>query len=638
MRGGVLGYVFGRAHGDDFAAAGAAFRAQVDYPIRRLDDIQIVFDDYHRVALIAQPMQHVQQLLDVVEVQAGGGLVQDVERLAGAALGKFAGELHALRLAAGEGGGALAQAHVGEPHVHQRVQLALQHRHRVEEGAGLLDGHVQHFMDVLALVAHFQRLAVVALALANVAGHVDVWQKVHFHLDDAIALAGFAAPALDVEAEAAGLVAPRSRFLGLREQFANRREQAGVGGGVGARRAANRALVDVYHLVEVFQALHVFKAARRDGRGAVQRPRRDGIEGVVHQRRLAGAGNAGNASEQAGRQIDGDVLQVVAACLHQTQHALAVEGRAFFGDGDGFGAGEELPGDGLIATHHFVERAGDDDFAAVNASAGADVDDVVGGANGFLVVFHHQHGVAEIAQVRQRSEQPGVVALVQADGRLVQDVHHAHQPGADLAGQTDALRLATGERVGTAVQGQIVQAHIHQKAQPSAYLVDDLVGDLAAPAAKPQRLEMRQDGFHRAVGEAGQRDVVDEDMARFLLEPGSFASGAGAHGEVLLQRFAHGVGFRLSIAAFDVRNDAFEAMAAGDAVAAFVDVAEVDALAAGAEQHGVLLLLGEALEGLLDVEAVVLGQRAEHVEVVDVASVPAANRAFRQVQAWLRHH
>ena len=47
-------------------------------------------------------------------------------------------------------------------------------------------------------------------------------------------------------------------------------------------------------------------------------------------------------------------------------------------------------------------RALRDDLAAVHAGARADVEHVVGGANGFLVVFDHQHGVAEVAQVLER--------------------------------------------------------------------------------------------------------------------------------------------------------------------------------------------------------------------------------------------
>jgi hypothetical protein len=59
-----------------------------------------------------------------------------------------------------------------------------------------------------------------------------------------------------------------------------------------------------------------------------------------------------------------------------------------------------------------------------------------------LVVLDDDHRVAEVAQVAQRVEQAGIVALVQADGRLVQHVEHAGEARADLRGEPDALALA----------------------------------------------------------------------------------------------------------------------------------------------------------------------------------------------------
>ena len=47
-----------------------------------LDDVQVVLDDQHRVARVHQALQHLDELADVVDVQAGGRLVQDVEGLA----------------------------------------------------------------------------------------------------------------------------------------------------------------------------------------------------------------------------------------------------------------------------------------------------------------------------------------------------------------------------------------------------------------------------------------------------------------------------------------------------------------------------------------------------------------------------
>ena len=69
------------------------------------------------------------------------------------------------------------------------------------------------------------------------------------------------------------------------------------------------------------------------------------------------------------------------------------------------------------------------------------VDKIIRRADRVLVVFDHQHGVAQIPQPGQGLQQAVVVALVQADRRLVEHVQHPGQPRADLRGQTDTLAL-----------------------------------------------------------------------------------------------------------------------------------------------------------------------------------------------------
>src|SRR5699024_2374736 len=101
-----------RAGGDDPPAAGAPVGTEVDDVVGRLDDVQVVLDDDHRVPLVDQPVQHLEQLADVLEVQARGRLVQHVDGASVGALVQLGGELDALRLAAGEGGGGLAELHV----------------------------------------------------------------------------------------------------------------------------------------------------------------------------------------------------------------------------------------------------------------------------------------------------------------------------------------------------------------------------------------------------------------------------------------------------------------------------------------------------------------------------------------------
>ena len=107
-----------------------------------------------------------------------------------------------------------------------------------------------------------------------------------------------------------------------------------------------------------------------------------------------------------------------------------------------------------------VERALGDEVAAARPRLRAEVDDPVGGAHHRLVVLDDEHGVAEVAQALERGDQAVVVRRVQADGRLVADVEHAHQRGADLRGQADALRLAAGEGAGAPVQRQVIDADV----------------------------------------------------------------------------------------------------------------------------------------------------------------------------------
>ena len=141
---------------------------------------------------------------------------------------------------------------------------------------------------------------------------------------------------------------------------------------------------------------------------------------------------------------------------------------------------------------HFRQRSRHHYFAAVNAGARSQIDDVVGAANRFLVMFDDEHGVSQIAQSFERFQQLLVVPLVQSDAGLVQNVEHADESGADLRGQPDALRLAAAQRAALAIQRQITQAHVPQKHQPGTNFFDDLPGNLL--------LEIREFQFGEKIG------------------------------------------------------------------------------------------------------------------------------------------
>ena len=169
------------------------------------------------------------------------------------------------------------------------------------------------------------------------------------------------------------------------------------------------------------------------------------IEHLVYQARLAAAGDAGDAGEHPERYFDVDILQIVLARAADDEFfpvPLAAPGRHGYAPR----AGEVLPGDAARLGDDVLHRALGHHLAAVDARAGADIDDPVRRAHGVLVVLDDDERVAQVAQFLERVDELAVVALVQPDAGLVEDVEHAHQRGADLRGQADALALAAGER------------------------------------------------------------------------------------------------------------------------------------------------------------------------------------------------
>ena len=97
------------------------------------------------------------------------------------------------------------------------------------------------------------------------------------------------------------------------------------------------------------------------------------------------------------------------------------------------------------------------------------------------------------SQLRERVEQDAVVARVEADGGLVEDVADAAQVRAELRGQPDPLRFAAGERRGGAVESEIPEADLPQKAQPRAELGQEVARDLRFTDTEVEALAERRD-------------------------------------------------------------------------------------------------------------------------------------------------
>ena len=380
-------------------------------------------------------------------------------------------------------------------------------------------------------------------------------------------------------------------------------------------------------------------ARRRVDHRLLQCGRDVAVQRVDHQRRLARARDAGDAGHQPERDLHGHVAQVVARGADDAQRPAALRRGTHGRHRDAAPAAQVLAGERLGRGLDFRGRALRDHAAAVDAGAGTEVHDVVRLADRVLVVLHDQHGVAEVAQPRERVEQALVVALVQADRRLVEDVHHADQPRADLAREPDALRLAARQRLGAAVERQVVEADVHQEGAggrrsraPGGARSRPRQPSTSSVAEEAQRVGDRQRGDLR------QRAAADEHVARREVEPAAAAVGAGPRAAVLGEFLAHRGRFGLAVAALEVGQDAFPRVAALRGAAPRVEVAELDAFLAAAVQQHVAHGLRQVAPRRLDVEAVVTGQRLDQLEVVRVAAVPAAHRAARQRQGRVHHH
>ena len=168
-----------------------------------------MFNHHHGVALIDQPLQHDQQLTNILKMQARGWLIQNVQGAACCTTAELLSQFHSLSLPPRQGGGRLPQFDIAQADIHQHLQLFMNVGNRAEEIGGLLNRHGQHVGDRFVAVQHFQGFAVVAFAVALIAIDIHIGQEVHFDFQQSIALTGLTAPPLNIEGKTARQIAAR---------------------------------------------------------------------------------------------------------------------------------------------------------------------------------------------------------------------------------------------------------------------------------------------------------------------------------------------------------------------------------------------------------------------------------------------
>ena len=196
-------------------------------------------------------------------------------------------------------------------------------------------------------------------------------------------------------------------------------------------------------------------------------------------------------------------------------------------------------------------------------------------------------------------EESFVVARVEADGRLVQNIQHATEVRAELGGEADALGFAAGEGFRGAVEREVVEADLGEEAQALADFRNDVAGNLGGGAGEFQRVAEGEGGGGRRVGEVRDGGFLDADMGGGFVEARAFANRAGA-GFLILESLVAALLVEFGL------DGGFEIMVGG--AKAFPDLAKTSAVLAPAvrrvegKEAGV-----EGLEGALARGAIHLG-------------------------------
>ena len=123
---GVLQNPRWRAFSDEIAALPATTGTKFDHPIRSRDHLEVMLDDEHTVAGVAEAQERAKEPLDIAEMQAGGGFVEKIQSVGRLRAGEFEGEFEALGLTTRERIGGLAEFQIAESELFENGENAPQ--------------------------------------------------------------------------------------------------------------------------------------------------------------------------------------------------------------------------------------------------------------------------------------------------------------------------------------------------------------------------------------------------------------------------------------------------------------------------------------------------------------------------------
>ena len=289
---------------------------------------------------------------------------------------------------------------------------------------------------------HFQRLPVIPQAVADFAGNGHIRQKLHLNLVIPLPLASLAAPPLDIERKPPRLIPPNPRLRQTGEQLADGSKRPGIGSRIAPRRPPDGRLVDLDHLIHIFDPQQRIVVAGQIP-PVIQPLVQLLVQNFIHQAAFPRTRHPRNAHQPPQRKLHINAPQVVfPRPLHRKPQP--VPWPPLFRRRHPLAPAEILPGKRIGRAFDFRHRAGRHHLPPVLPRPRPQIGDIIRRPHHRLIVFHHQHRIPHIPQPAQGADQPLVIVRMQPHRRLIAHIQHPRKPGADLRRQPHPLRLAPG--------------------------------------------------------------------------------------------------------------------------------------------------------------------------------------------------
>ncbi len=212
------------------------------------------------------------------------------------------------------------------------------------------------------------------------------------------------------------------------------------------------------------------------------------------------------------------------------------------------------------------------------------------------------------------------------------------ETAADLRGEADPLRLATGERPGRAPEREVVEPDVDEEPQALADLLQQPLGDHVLALREVDVVDEREGLADGQPGELRDVEATHRDRQRLRPQAHPFAGTARDLAHELLEPLALRLRIRLLVTPLDVGHDAFEGGVVRALAPVPVLVAHEDLLG-GAVHQDLALGLGQPLPRGVEIDAVGLPDGVEDaVPVLERGARPGRQGTVVHAEVGIGNH